>query len=204
MAAPSLVFAANAARGGEDLSFRAALIVIDVQIGFEDPVWGMRNNPRAELNIARLLSFWRMTRRPIFHIRHDSLRADSPLRPRQRGNALKPQTAPAPGEPVIAKSVNAAFIGTTLEADLRRAQSPAVVLVGLTTNHCVSTTARMAANLGFATYVVADATAAFGNKGMNGRLRQPGDVHEGALADLRGEFAEIVETGALLDAATAE
>ena len=191
-------------RGGVDLSFRAALIVIDVQIGFEDPIWGMRNNPRAELNIGRLLAFWRMTRRPVFHIRHDSPRANSPLRPGQRGNAFKPQTAPAPGEAVIAKTVNSAFIGTSLEADLRRAQSPAVVVVGLTTNHCVSTTARMAANFGFATYVVQDATAAFGNKGMDGRQRPPNDVHESALADLRGEFAEIVETGALLDAATAE
>ena len=198
------MFQAGAGRGGLDLSFRAALIVVDVQVGFEDPVWGMRNNPRAEQNIARLLAFWRMTRRPVFHIRHDSPRTDSPLRPRQRGNAFKPQTGPLPGEGVIGKTVNSAFIGTSLEADLRKGQSPAVVLVGLTTNHCVSTTARMAANLGFATFVVADATAAFGNRGMDGRMRQPGEVHDGALADLRGEFAEIVETGALVDAATAE
>ena len=196
--------AAGAARGGLNLSFRAALIVVDVQVGFEDPVWGMRNNPRAEQNIARLLSFWRMTKRPVFHIRHDSTRADSPLRPRQRGNAFKPQTAPLGGEAVIAKTVNSAFIGTTLEAELRRGQSPAVVLVGLTTNHCVSTTARMAANLGFSTLVVRDATAAFGNRGMDGRMRPPGEVHDGALADVQGEFAEIVETGALVDAATAE
>jgi nicotinamidase-related amidase len=187
-----------------DLSGRAALIVIDVQVGFEDPVWGVRNNPRAELSIARLLAFWRMTKRPIFHIRHDSTSPTSPLRPRQRGNAFKPDTAPIPGEPIIAKTVNAAFIGTTLEADLKRAKSPSVILAGLTTNHCVSTTARMAANLGFQTYVVSDATAAFGNRAMDGRLRQAGEVHDSALADLRGEFATIVETGAMLDAATAE
>jgi nicotinamidase-related amidase len=198
------MFSAGGARRSFDLSFKAALIVIDVQVGFEDPAWGTRNNPRAELSIGRLLSFWRMTKRPIFHIRHDSPRADSPLRPHQRGNAFKPQTAPLPGEAVIGKTVNSAFIGTSLEADLRRAQSPAVVLVGLTTNHCVSTTARMAANLGFSTFVVADATAAFGNRGMDGRMRPAGEVHDGALADLRGEFADIVETGALLDAATAE
>jgi nicotinamidase-related amidase len=186
------------------LSFRAALVVIDVQVGFEDPVWGVRNNPRAETNIGRLLSFWRQTRRPVYHIRHDSVLPNSPLRPRQRGHAFKPEVAPFQGEPVIGKTVNSAFIGTTLEADLKRGLSPSVVLVGLTTNHCVSTTARMAANLGFETYVVADATAAFGNKGMDGRMRPAGDVHAGALADLRGEFATIVETGALVEAATAE
>jgi nicotinamidase-related amidase len=186
------------------LSGRAALVVIDVQVGFEDPVWGMRNNPRAELNIGRLLAFWRMTGRPVLHIRHDSKLPTSPLRPYQRGNAFKPGTAPIPGETIIAKSVNSAFIGTTLEADLKRAGSQTVVLTGLTTNHCVSTTARMAANLGFSTIVAADATAAFGNKAMDGRIRPPGEVHDSALADLRGEFAAIVETGAMLDAVTAE
>jgi nicotinamidase-related amidase len=187
-----------------NLSGRAALLVIDVQVGFEDPVWGVRNNPRAELNIGRLLAFWRMTKRPVFHIRHDSVLPNSPLRPRQRGHAFKTEASPFQGEPVIGKTVNSAFIGTTLEADLKRARSQTLVLTGLTTNHCVSTTARMAANLGFSTYVVADATAAFGNKGMDGRMRPPADVHDGALADLRGEFATIVETGAMLDAATAE
>ncbi len=187
-----------------ELSGRAALIVIDVQVGFDDPIWGVRNNPRAELNIGRLLAFWRQTRRPVFFIRHDSTSATSPLRPRQRGNAFKPQASPMGMEPVIAKTVNAAFIGTDLEAQLRRGRVPAVVLVGLTTNHCVSTTARIAANLGFETIVVSDATAAFASKGMNGRLRAAADVHDGALADLAGEFATILETGVLLEAATAE
>jgi nicotinamidase-related amidase len=187
-----------------NLSGRAALLVIDVQVGFEDPIWGVRNNPRAELHIARLLSFWRMTRRPVFHIRHDSTLPASPLRPRQRGHAFKTEAIPFAGEAVIGKTVNAAFIGTTLEAELKRARSQTLILTGLTTNHCVSTTARMAANLGFETYVVADATAAFANKGMDGRMRPAAEVHESALADLRGEFATIVETGAMLDAATAE
>ncbi len=187
-----------------ELSGRAALIVIDMQVGFEDSSWGIRNNPRAELNVARLLSFWRMTKRPVFHIRHDSTNPKSTLRPLQRGNNIKPQVAPAPGEKVIPKKVNSAFIGTTLEADLRAARASSVVLVGLTTNHCVSTTARMAANLGFSTLVVSDATAAFGAPGYNGRIRTAQDVHDNALSDLRGEFAEIAETGVLLEATVAE
>jgi nicotinamidase-related amidase len=182
-----------------NLTGKPALLVIDVQIGFDDPSWGARNNPHAESNIARLLAFWRQTRRAIFHIRHDSTNAASPLRPRQWGNNFKPQAAPKPGEPVIAKTVNAAFIGTTLEADLRRGGHTSLVLAGLTSNHCVSSTARMAGNLGFATYVVSDATAAFARKGLDGRMRPAADVHAAALSDLHGEFATVVETGALLE-----
>ena len=187
-----------------ELSGRAALVIVDMQVGFEDPIWGVRNNPRAELNIGRLLAFWRMTKRPVFHIRHDSTNPKSPLRPMQRGNGIKPQVAPGPGEKVIGKKVNSAFIGTTLEADLRAARSKSLVLAGLTTNHCVSTTARMAANLGFSTLVVSDATAAFSGPSYTGRMRNAQDVHDNALSDLAGEFASISETGALLEATIGE
>jgi nicotinamidase-related amidase len=187
-----------------ELSGRSALVIVDMQVGFEDPSWGVRNNPRAELNVARLLTFWRMTKRPVFHIRHDSTNPKSPLRPLQRGNGIKPQVAPVPGEKIVGKKVNSAFIGTTLEADLRAARVPSVVLAGLTTNHCVSTTARMAANLGFGVIVVSDGTAAFSGPGYTGRIRSAQDVHDNALSDLSGEFAAVYETGVLLEATTAE
>jgi len=65
---------------------------------------------------------WRSSGRPVVHVRHMSTDPHSPLRPGQPGNAFKPETAPAPGEVVIEKRVNSAFIGTSLEADLRRQQ----------------------------------------------------------------------------------
>lgn len=176
------------------------LLIVDLQLGFDEPRWGRRNNPSLEERASELLSAWRAAGRPVVHVRHMSADPSSPLRPGQPGNAFKPGTAPAPGEPVVEKRVNSAFIGTSLEADLRRAGCRGLVIVGLTTNHCVSTTARMAGNLGFATWVVSDATAAFDRVGPDGVAHPAELVHALALSDLHGEFATVVETAAVIAA----
>lgn len=180
-----------------------ALVLIDVQLGFDDPIWGQRNNPAAEARIADLLATWRRLSGRVHHVQHASTEPNSPLRPSHPGHALKPEAQPRAGEPLYRKQVNSGFIGTSLEADLRAAAVTTVVLVGLTTNHCVSTTARMAANFGFMTIVVADATAAFDRPTAEGRLRPASEVHAGALSDLAGEFATIssaADVAAALDA----
>src|SRR5690349_10539119 len=143
----------------------SALLLIDVQKGFDEPYWGERNNPDAEKNIDRLLTAWRAAGRPVFHVKHNSRSPHSPLHPSNPGNAFKNFAAPHADEPSFGKDVNSAFIGTDLEVRLHAADVSDLVIVGLTTPHCVSTTARMAANLGFATKVVADATAAHAGKG---------------------------------------
>lgn len=179
----------------------AALIVIDVQKGLDEPYWGTRNNPQAEQNMARLLAAWRARGWPIYHIHHQSKNPRSPLRPNYVGNEIKEIVQPQPGEPVLPKRENSAFIGTDLEARLHAAHQTHVVLVGLTTDHCVSTTARMAANLGFATTVVADATATFDRASpLTARHFTADEIHEAALTSLSDEFARVVDTATLLDA----
>jgi nicotinamidase-related amidase len=180
------------------LPINTALIVIDVQKGFDDPRWGMRNNPQAEANIGKLLEEWRGERMPIIHTQHCSKKPDSPLRQGTPGNEIKEVAAPLPGEPVLKKNVNSAFIGTDLESRLRQGGVETVVLVGLTTDHCVSTTARMAANMGFETYVVSDATATFDRTGPGGITYTAEQIHALNLASLNREFATIVDTQTLL------
>lgn len=176
-----------------------ALILIDVQNGFDDEVWGQRNNPDAELQMAHLLTMWRETGRPIFHIQHLSRETHSPLRPNQSGSEIKEIVAPLPHEPVMSKCVNSAFIGTALEYRLVDAGASSIVLAGLTTDHCVSTSARMAANLGFDTYVVSDATATFERVGHDGKHHSAESIHELALVSLHKEFATIIDTKSLLE-----
>ena len=179
-------------------ALRTALLVIDVQRGFDHPSWGRRNNPDLEGRVAELLDAWRGGGLPVLHARHMSTLAESPLRPGQPGNDFKSVAEPRPGEPVFEKRVNSCFIGTTLDDRLRRSDIAGLVLVGLTTNHCVSTTARMAGNLGYAVSVVSDATAAFDRTGPDGVLYPAELVHAMALADLHGEFADVVDTRAAI------
>lgn len=178
---------------------KAALLLIDVQKGFDDPYWGRRNNPQAESNIVRLLQAWRSRQWPIIHIQHQSRIADSPLHPTNPGYALKEQVQPLPGEVLITKQVNSAFIGTPLEALLRQQQITTLVVTGLTTNHCVETTTRMAGNLGFLTHLVSDATATFDRVGPDGKLYLAEDIHAISLASIHGEFAQVVTTDTVLE-----
>ena len=168
-----------------------ALLVIDVQKGLDNPRLGPRNNPQAEQRIADLLAAWRAAGRPVIHVQHMSTEPQSMLRPGLPGNAIKDEALPIAGEALFQKNVNSAFIGTDLEAYLRSKGIESLVMVGLTTEHCISTTARMAANLGFNVAIVADATAAFAHRGNDGTEYSPDLVHGVELANLKGEFATI-------------
>ncbi|MFC6732420.1 MULTISPECIES: cysteine hydrolase family protein [unclassified Haladaptatus] len=181
------------------LTRETAFLTIDVQEGFSDSRWGTRNNPDFETNLDALLSAWREAALPLFHVQHHSTEPDSPLRSDHPGSAPKAGLINE-GEPVITKQVNSAFIGTNLEELLHEQGISTLILTGLTTDHCVSTTARMAENLGFSVYVVADATAAFDRTGHDGTHYEPEVVHDLALAQLNGEFATIIDTAPLLAA----
>lgn len=177
----------------------AALVPIDVQQGFDHEQWGERNNPDAERHVAELLAAFRTAELRVVHVKHDSTELDSPLRRDRAGNAFKPEAEPERGEPVVSKAVNGAFVDTDLEGRLRDAGVERPVFVGFTTDHCVSTTARHAENLGFEPYVVADATVTF-EREFDGTRYAAEQNHRLALAQLSGEFATIIETATLLAA----
>jgi len=177
-----------------------ALILIDIQKGLDQLEFygGVRNNLTAEKNCQLILNFFRKKEWPIYHIQHCSINEASPLHPSKPGNVIKEEVSPLSSEPVLKKSVNSAFIGTGLHEKLHKTQIDKVIIVGLTIEHCVSTSVRMSANLGYQTTLVSDATAAFNKIGVDGKSYDAELVHQITLANLKDEFAEVVDTQSLL------
>jgi nicotinamidase-related amidase len=180
------------------VAFGSVLLLIDLQRAVDDPSWGVRNNPDAEKNVARLLTQWRTLRWPVVHVRHDSVEPNSTYRPNQPLHAFKPEATPLQSEPVIAKQTNGAFFHTGLDQWLRDGDHHHLVVAGAITNNSVETTVRMAGNLGFATTLVGDACFTFAKTDWNGIERSADAVHAMSLANLDGEYCTVVTTADVL------
>jgi nicotinamidase-related amidase len=180
------------------LSPRSVLLLINVQEGFDDPKWGIRNNLEAEPNMARILARWRGTGRAVVFVQHQSVEPKSPLRSRTRATQIKGVVRPLPSETVVEKSRNSAFADTELGRVLQDLRCDSLVFVGIPLDHCVDASIRSASDLGFRCFVVADATVSFERVGHDGAAVGADDIHRAVLAGLNQEFATVVTTGAVL------
>jgi nicotinamidase-related amidase len=175
-----------------------ALLIVDVQRAFDDPVWGRRNNPDCERNIEALLAHWREQQRPVVFVRHDSVEPGSPLRPDRPGNAFQDIIT---GEPdlLVTKSVNSSFHGEPdLRAWLDGEGIDTLYVCGITTNHCCETTARVGGNLGYDVRFVLDATHTFDRPDPRGEIVSADELARATATNLHGEFATVIDTATAL------
>ncbi|MFE0176054.1 cysteine hydrolase family protein [Streptomyces sp. NPDC059002] len=189
-----------------EIAENAALVVVDVQKGFdEEEFWGPRNNPEADDNIASLIDAWQATGRPVVFVRHDSPKPGSPLRPGYEGNDFKEYVERRRGkgagpELLLTKTVNSAFYGTPdLDAWLKASGISQFVVAGIQTNMCAETTARMGGNLGYEVVFALDATHTFDLVGPFGwRLAAEELARASAVSLHGGGFAKVLSTADVL------
>jgi nicotinamidase-related amidase len=176
---------------------RAVLLPIDMQQGFDAAGAPRRWNKAVDENGLALLAQWRAAGRPIIHVRHDSVDPESMFAPGTPGNRHRPGFEPQPGEPLVTKSVNSAFIGTDLDLRLRRLGAKHVIAFGMVTDMCVSTTIRTGANMGWDMILVADACDCFDLPDGNGGNIRAEDVHAAHVATLAYEFCRVMSVAEL-------
>lgn len=175
------------------------LLLINLQKGFQEIAARLpRNNLEAEARVLSLITLWREKGWPVMHVRHDSTEPTSPFRPGYIGNEPMTIAEEQPGEPVLRKTVNCAFMGTDLAQRLEEMGRPEVVVAGASTDHCVSTTVRSGSNRGFSMTLVADACFTFDRQAPDGTVVPADTVHLAHVASLSGEFARVVSAAGLI------
>tara|TARA_B100000242_G_C42991376_1_gene460262 strand:+ start:185 stop:760 length:576 start_codon:yes stop_codon:yes gene_type:complete len=185
----------------EFISKNPALIIIDVQKAFleKDYPGIKRNNINAELVCGNILNKWRENDLNVIHVRHSSTNPESKLHKSKPGFEFNDYVKPKNNEIVLTKNVNSAFIGTGLDEILKNLNINTLVIVGMTTNHCISSSVRMAGNLGYETFLISDSTACYNTKGLDGKEIDCQVIFEASIASLSGEFAEIISSVELFE-----
>jgi nicotinamidase-related amidase len=171
----------------------SALMLIDYQQGRDDAWFGKGNNPAAEANGLALLATRRARDLPRGIVQHASVTPGWPLSPDRPGFALD-------GEKHIVKQQNSAFIGTDLGDWLAARGIARLTVAGMTTEHCVSTTVRMASNLGYSVALAGDACRAKAKRRAGGDGLIAETIHQTELAILDSEFAHVITTADAIDA----
>jgi len=181
-----------------DIDFsRTVLLPVDMQQAFDTGAWPRRWNREVDANGLALLAAWRAAKRPIIHVRHDSVQKGSSLAPGTCGNAFRPGFEPQGAEQLVTKSVNSAFIGTDLDLRLKRLGAKHVVVFGISTDMCVSTTVRTGANMGWDMILVPDACDCFDLPDGAGGTIPAEEVQRAHVATLAFEFARTFSTADL-------
>lgn len=170
----------------------AVIVVIDAQREYVDGALALPGVAPALEEIGRLLARARAQRAPVIHIVHHA-KTGKLFVPGAHGAEVAPPAAPAPGEPVLVKSLPNAFASTDLADRVHALHRPAIIAVGFMTHMCVEATARCAIDLGLRATVIASATATRDLADpLTGATIAAADVQRNALAALADRFATVV------------
>ena len=175
---------------------RAALVIVDFTVGFNDPaLFGGGNIDAAVKRSVALLAFFRARRLPVAHTRvvyaDDGADAGTfamkaprllMLTEHHPAAQIVPELVPASGELVVRKTQASGFFGTGLAPWLTRQGVDTVVIAGCTTSGCVRATVVDSTSLNFRTVVARDC--------VGDRAQGP---HEANLFDMGQKYADLLE-----------
>lgn len=171
---------------------QSALLVIDAQDSFKiGSRWERRNNKSFEKNVAALIDLYREAGLPVIYFLHTD--PDEGFDRKSPFFKLMDFISPRPDEPVIIKDTRNTFTSTGLPALLLEKNVRRVVISGIQMEQCCETSARVAADLGYAVDFVTEATMTFPipNRDCPGQELGVDQIRERTEYALRGRFARI-------------
>lgn len=178
---------------------QSALLVVDAQDSFKATSrWERRNNPAFEANVAALIEAYRAAQLPVVYFLHtdgdEGFATDSPF------FKLMDFIHPRPGEPVWTKNTRNCFTGTLLQPHLLEKGVRRVAITGIQMEQCCETSARLAADLGYAVDFVIDGTMTFPIPNWDEPGKELGveAIRERTEYALRRRFARIVTSAQLV------
>jgi nicotinamidase-related amidase len=147
--------------------------------------------PEAPERIATLLADARANGLPVIHVHHDDPSADSPFRKGLPGGAPMACATPLPNETVLWKQGSSAFHGTGLDPHLRGLGVTELVVAGAVAAFCVTSTVRMASDLGYRVLLPQDALLGFDLPAHDGGRIDAATVQRVTLSILGADFARL-------------
>lgn len=180
-----------------------ALIVIDFQMeyfdGKEPGKLRIPDGLAAMKQAKRLVAFADAHRMPVFHIQHIGP-ANGPLFAEGSAHAeIHPDITPAAHHQLVQKTTASSFVKTDLHQRLQAQDIQTLIVCGLMTHNCVSSTARDARPHGYRTLIAGDACATRAIDLWDSSVMSHQDLHRGALASVSDGFAEIMSTNQIVE-----
>ncbi len=178
---------------------QSALLVIDVQDSFKvGERWAQRNNPQFEDQLSALIAAYRAAALPIIFVLHTD--SDPYFAPNSPQLKLMDFLDKRPDDPLLYKETRNCFTSTNLQALLLERGVRRLAITGIQMEQCCETTARVAADLGYAVDFVIDATLTFPipNWDVPGEVLGVAEIEERTSYALRRRFARIVKAAELI------
>ena len=171
---------------------QSALLVIDAQDSFKaTPRWEQRNNHDFEKNVGRLIDAYRAAGLPVIYFLHSD--DDPGFETTSKYYKLMDFIDPKPNEPVLHKHTRNVFTSTRLAELLLQLGVRRLAISGIQMEQCCETSARVAADLGYAVDFVIDGTMTFPIQHREKPSESLGvdAIRERTEYVLRGRFATI-------------
>lgn len=167
---------------------RSALLVVDTQVNMFEEGSEVQNSHHLLETIGRMVTRARDERIPVIYVQHNGKPGD-PDEPDSPGWQIHERVSPQEGDIVVQKRTPDAFYETQLASILNEKEIGRLIITGVQTENCISSTCHHARIAGYSITLVKDGHSTFDSDVLTA---------EQIIAhynDILGDFADVTPAG---------